>query len=272
VRAVKVNDLLSHSAPEDWPLQIIGCPQCKSALISKNQTLHCSNCGIDYPVEDGIPTLLSPNLRTALREGKDPVKGFYLKERYDWTRDPKALEFAYHRYRRWTTWNLIIKRLIPGNIVLDLGCGTGLITQAFIGKPQLVIALDLNRWALSHLDGKPRVTKIQADGESLPIQDESVDFVIATEMIEHLESPLSAAREVYRICKKGGQVIGSVPSTSRVWRLRQHLSLTCGGDEPFHHNFTRIEISSLWCRTGFKVLSVRQTCLGLNWLWILEKP
>ncbi len=257
---------------EDWLLKVIGCPQCKSTLTSDRQILHCLHCQSDYPIEAGIPSLLSQELRAALREGREAVKDFYLKERYDWTKDPRALEFVYHRYRRWTTWRHILNMLSPGSIVLDLGCGTGLITKQFIGRSQPVIALDLNHWALSRLDGKPAVVTIQGDGEALPIRDDSVDLVIATEMIEHLEDPRKTAAEVYRVCKKGGRVLGSVPSNSRFWKWRQHLSLTCGGGEPFHHNFTRTEIATLWQKAGFQVGTVQRSCLGLNWTWILEKP
>jgi ubiquinone/menaquinone biosynthesis C-methylase UbiE len=158
----------------------------------------------------------------------------------------------------------------PGTVALDVGCGTGLITNEFRRRFQRTIALDLNRWALSRMDGKPFVVKVQGDGESLPIQDESVNLIVATEMIEHLEAPEKTAREIYRVLKKNGRVVGSVPSTNNIWKWRKHLSMTCGGGEPFHRNFTQSQITKLWKDAGFKVI-VKRSCLGLNWLWILEK-
>jgi ubiquinone/menaquinone biosynthesis C-methylase UbiE len=213
-------------------------------------------------VENGIPSLLLPELNVSLREGHEPIKIYYYKEeQYDWTRDPKGLEFAYHRYRRWETWREVEKMLKPGMAALDVGCGTGLITRGFWKRFQRVVALDLNRWALSQMDGKPYVFKIQ---------DGSVDLVVATEVIEHLEEPGTAANEIYRVCKKGGHVVGTVPSTSPIWKWRKYLSLTCGGGEPFHHNYTRDEIVKLWEAAGFNI-EVRSSCLGLNWLWTLGK-
>ena len=252
-------------------LQIIGCPKCKGELTLAGQKLNCHQCQIEYPIEKGIPVLLSPQLRVFLEIGQASVKSYYLGERYDWTEDPKGLEFLYHRYRRWETWREITKLLRPGSVVLDVGCGTGLITQIFAQHRYKVIAIDLNQWALSRINGKPYVTKVQGDAESLPIQDETVDFMIATEVIEHLEDSDSTARELFRVCTKGGRVVGSVPSTSRVWNMRSHLSLTCMGDEPFHLSFTKSGITTMWQKAGFKV-SVKRSCLGLNWLWMLEKP
>jgi ubiquinone/menaquinone biosynthesis C-methylase UbiE/uncharacterized protein YbaR (Trm112 family) len=255
-----------------WYLNVVACPQCKGKLEYTDEFLRCSACKLDFKVDDDIPTLLSTMEYHALNEGKIPVKHYYFaEEHYDWTRDPKALELAYHRYRKWQTWREISKIIKPEHVVLDLGCGTGLITRQFIKRKQKVIALDLNRWALSRMDGKPAIAKIQGDGEVLPIQDESIDVVVITEMIEHLEAPELAALEVYRSCKKGAQVVGSVPSNSIIWKWRKYLSISCGGGEPFHHNYAKEEITALWKNVGFKT-SARSGCLGLNWIWILEKP
>jgi 2-polyprenyl-3-methyl-5-hydroxy-6-metoxy-1,4-benzoquinol methylase len=97
-----------------------------------------------------------------------------------------------------------------------------------------------------------------------------VDLVIATEVIEHLLNPQKAAREIYRVCKIGATVVGSVPSTSQIWSLRSHLSMTHGGGEPFHSSFTREGIATLWQEAGFNV-DVSPCCMGLNWLWTLKK-
>jgi ubiquinone/menaquinone biosynthesis C-methylase UbiE/uncharacterized protein YbaR (Trm112 family) len=260
-----------QSGIENWCYDVIACPQCKGNLVPDGEILICDNCHLDFVIEDGIPALLPPPVRVALNQGRAPVKHYYFaEEHYDWTRDPKALELAYHRYRKWQTWKKIFKILKPGKIVLDLGCGTGLITSQFIKQKQKVIALDMNRWALARMDGKPTVVKVQGDGEALPIQDNSIDIVVMTEMIEHLEQPEAAAKEVFRVCKPGAKVVGTVPSNSRIWKWRKYLSLTCGGGEPFHHNFNRNEITDLWKRAGFKV-NTHLSCMGLNWMWILEK-
>ena len=55
-------------------LDILACPMCKSPLNltvdEENDvevvrgTLHCEKCHEDYPIEDSIPNLLPPSLRT----------------------------------------------------------------------------------------------------------------------------------------------------------------------------------------------------------------
>ena len=53
-------------------MDIIGCPTCKGDLTLSVDTedenevmegrLNCGKCGVDYPIEDGIPNLLPKNV------------------------------------------------------------------------------------------------------------------------------------------------------------------------------------------------------------------
>lgn len=46
-------------------LKILACPVCKAALIEKNSELLCqkAECGLIYPIRDGIPVLLADEAR-----------------------------------------------------------------------------------------------------------------------------------------------------------------------------------------------------------------
>ena len=54
-------------------VEILACPQCKSELTLTitaekegeiiSGSLYCSKCAQDYPVTDGIPNLLPPEMR-----------------------------------------------------------------------------------------------------------------------------------------------------------------------------------------------------------------
>lgn len=57
-------------------LEILACPMCKGTLTMTSVaveadevitgTLHCAACGEDYPIEQGIPNLLPPEMRRAM--------------------------------------------------------------------------------------------------------------------------------------------------------------------------------------------------------------
>lgn len=41
-------------------LEILACPKCKTAVLQENDAIKCTNseCGLVYPVRDGIPVML----------------------------------------------------------------------------------------------------------------------------------------------------------------------------------------------------------------------
>ena len=43
-------------------LGILACPVCKSGLKQMGEELVCVGCGLRYPIVDGIPYLLPPEL------------------------------------------------------------------------------------------------------------------------------------------------------------------------------------------------------------------
>ena len=47
----------------------------------------------------------------------------------------------------------------------------------------------------------------KVDMQNLPYEDNSFDFVISDQVIEHLEDPKKAVKESYRVIKKGGVAI-----------------------------------------------------------------
>jgi uncharacterized protein len=50
---------------DDWLLEIIVCPNCRSALRVEDAAseLVCTGCGLAYPVRDNIPVLLVDEAR-----------------------------------------------------------------------------------------------------------------------------------------------------------------------------------------------------------------
>ena len=52
-------------------LDLLVCPACKSPLHQEGDTLICQNedCGLRYPVEDGVPVLLVERATKPRKEG-----------------------------------------------------------------------------------------------------------------------------------------------------------------------------------------------------------
>lgn len=172
------------------------------------------------------------------------VKRYYLSgELYDWVTDPKALEKLFHS-RRARVASRLIGRLGNSSVAVDVGCGTGLITRSIRAK--MLIGIDINRWNLDH--AKKRIRKadfVQCDSDHIPVRDSVSDLVVCTEILEHLTHPSDTLEEIARVMRADGTLIGSVPSRSPLWGLRNILSVTHPKSEPFHNNFLRSSLRQL---------------------------
>ncbi|HWY28146.1 MAG TPA: class I SAM-dependent methyltransferase [Candidatus Sulfotelmatobacter sp.] len=172
------------------------------------------------------------------------VKRYYVAgEFYDWVTDPRALERIFH-WGRSTVAKRLIRRLSKSRLALDIGCGTGLITR-FISSSQ-VVGIDINRWNLDRAKGRiPDADFLQCDIEHLPLRTGLADFVICTEVVEHLSLPSRSISEIARVMSPNGTFIGSVPSGNPLWRFRNILSVTHPQSEPFHNNFSKVQLRGL---------------------------
>lgn len=189
-------------------------------------------------------------------------------EDYDWvevTDNYRGLESFFHKLREWQVKGLI-KRYGRGSKYLDAGCGTGLILRHL---PEGSIGIDINpRNIKKAKEHAPYAKIMEEDIEHLPFEDNSFSTIICTEVIEHQPNPTPTIKELYRVLKKGGVFIGSVPSDSPIWFLR-FLSSTCPRGEPFHKNFKKEELVRLF--KNFKIIKLAKTITGMNFIFILEK-
>jgi len=167
------------------------------------------------------------------------VKKYYIQEeRYDWVKVVNkfaGIESIYHFVRQKLMQKLIRRHSREG-LHLDIGCGTGLVLCCM---PAQTIGLDINKWALEKARiHAPKAQLIQADAEHLPFRNSAFSTITLFEVLEHMDNPKHALRDVCRILVNSGILIGSVPRESPFWKLRI-LSSTCPRNEPFHNLYTR---------------------------------
>jgi SAM-dependent methyltransferase/uncharacterized membrane protein YbhN (UPF0104 family) len=132
---------------------------------------------------------------------------------------------------------------------IDAGCGEGHMLGHLHAKGVLgsLVAVDVSQTHLAYAtEHYPHFDYLAADLNHLPFRNHSFDYVISTEVFEHLDDPDSAMVELRRIAKKGASLIISVPFEpffhwgnivrGKYWRR--------GGYTPDHKN--------LWRRHDFK--------------------
>lgn len=96
--------------------------------------------------------------------------------------------------------------------LVDLGAGDGYLSRAVSKHVGKVIAVDISGKMLKELerkaakDGLSNIRTIESDVCDMPVEDESVDLVCANMFLHHMEEPVLALKEMYRILKPGGIV------------------------------------------------------------------
>jgi SAM-dependent methyltransferase len=96
----------------------------------------------------------------------------------------------------------------PGR-ALDLGAGQGAVSHALKARGYEVTAADVNT-SQFRAQG---ITCLKLDlNRPLPFPDGGFDLVMAVEVLEHLESPRSFLREVFRVVRPGGLAVVTTPN------------------------------------------------------------
>ena len=104
--------------------------------------------------------------------------------------------------------------LKPGQHVLDVACGTGILARMAapqLGPTGLILGVDLNAGMLdvardlAPRDGA-RVEWRQGDASTLPFADGSFDIVLCQQGLQFFPDKAGALREMRRVLKPGGRV------------------------------------------------------------------
>jgi len=105
---------------------------------------------------------------------------------------------------------LIRKHLVPGQKVLDAGCGRYLRFCRDLSGIATMVGVDLD--TVLETDNTAAPFAVRGDVGRLPFPDGHFDMVISRSVIEHLEDPAQVFREFSRVLKPGGKVVVITPN------------------------------------------------------------
>jgi SAM-dependent methyltransferase len=133
-------------------------------------------------------------------------------------------ERRFQMVRRWVT--------LPGQHVLDVGCGVGMYTAAFLRETSYVFGVEIE--CERALDARERAAGVvQAPGERLPFPDATFDVVFSHEVLEHVADDRACVAEMVRVTRRpevgvpldaggrpGGRIVVFVPN--RLYPFETH--------------------------------------------------
>lgn len=127
----------------------------------------------------------------------------------------------------------------PGDRVLDVATGTGLVAFELVRRGCEVVGLDQSEEMLSgaraQLAADPaladRVTFVRGEAERLPFADEEFDSLTFTYLLRYVDDRAATMRELARVVKPGGRIgmvefaVPEVAALRALWRIQTRVGL-----------------------------------------------
>jgi SAM-dependent methyltransferase len=128
--------------------------------------------------------------------------------------------------------------LRPGERVLDVACGTGVVARLAaerVGPSGTVAALDLNPAMLSVARSVPSagaaIRWYETSAESIPLPDDSFDVVLCQLGLQFVVDKSAALRDMRRVLAPGGRVLVSTPPPNEFFDVLDEAMTRHAGSE-----------------------------------------
>jgi ubiquinone/menaquinone biosynthesis methyltransferase len=138
---------------------------------------------------------------------------------------------------RWRARLVDSVRAKPGDVVLDVATGTGLVARALRERYGCeVVGLDRSADMLSAAAARNGlIPLVRARAESLPFADESFDHLTFTYLMRYVDDPAATMRELGRVIRPGGRIVAldfgvpTNPVLRALWRFYTTIGLPIVG-------------------------------------------
>jgi len=104
-------------------------------------------------------------------------------------------------------------KLRKGSLVLDVGCGTGLLFPYIAEDADLLVGLDFSSKILRQASKRAQqflnVAILRADADFLPFPDNTFNLVFAMTLLQNMPNPLRGLYEIRRVAQSKAAVIAT---------------------------------------------------------------
>jgi demethylmenaquinone methyltransferase/2-methoxy-6-polyprenyl-1,4-benzoquinol methylase len=158
--------------------------------------------------------------------------------------DRVAAAFSFGQDPRWRRAMVAAVDAAPGDRVLDVATGTGLVAQALVRRYGCtVVGLDQSPEMLAAARARlardpglaQRVSLVTGEAERLPFADGEFDHLTFTYLLRYVDDPAATLRELARVVRPGGRIaslefaVPGGPVWHPLWRLYTRVGLPALG-------------------------------------------
>ncbi|MEM3405621.1 MAG: class I SAM-dependent methyltransferase [Candidatus Pacearchaeota archaeon] len=172
------------------------------------------------------------------------------------------------------------------------GCGVGNYVIIFSKYGYKVTGIEISKSRLDIARKNCRKYKVKAklilgDIKKMPFKNESFDIVFCHGVVEHFPDSEKGVRELYRVLKKNGKAMISVPNKITFFEINKYLQILLGKilhkkiwRAGYERSFTKNQFEKILIKEGFKIKDFYKVEVGKGRkypfvgiiLRILDKP
>jgi demethylmenaquinone methyltransferase/2-methoxy-6-polyprenyl-1,4-benzoquinol methylase len=189
---------------------------------------------------------------------------------------------------RWRRAMVDSVRPEPGQRIVDIATGTGMVAFALAARGADVTALDQSEAMLSVARRRTppangSIEFVTAEAEHLPFEDASFDALTFTYLLRYVDDPAATLIELARVVRPGGRIgmvefgVPDNPALRQLWRVHTRVGLPLIGRavstawyevgrflgpniEQFHT--AHPDLATLWQRAGIDRVIQRRMSFG----------
>lgn len=188
------------------------CPRCRAGKLElRGEALACGACGQTFAIDDGLPRLFWPNdWEPGQADVTETVKAFYEETPFPNYDDFDSVGSLAEKARKGVFARLLDEQVPPRARVLEVGCGTGQLSNFLSIANRTVFASDLceNSLGLGRDFAKrhslANVHFVQMNLFRPAFQERSFDLVISNGVLHHTSDPFLAYKTIAQLVKPGG--------------------------------------------------------------------
>ena len=133
------------------------------------------------------------------------------------------------------------------SLTMDIGCGVGSNLSLLKAIGLKAMGCDRSFENLLLAKNKFFLPFINGDLENLPIRSSSVELVVATDVLEHLQDDIAGVRELCRILRRNGHLIVTVPAFQSLWGTQDIVT-------GHKKRYSKRGISNVLKQNGFQIM------------------